>query len=418
MTHGKPLLKLQNINYRTLNLLGTDEINVLENVNGEFPLGKITGIIGKSGAGKSCLLRIIAGLLEPTSGKVIFDFKKQESPKASMVFQDFALFPWLNVCQNVEMGLRSFDLSEEEIHDRSMEMIGLVGLDGFEKSYPKELSGGMKQRVGFARALVSEPDILLMDEPFSSLDILTAENLRADFIELWTQNLLPIKSAILVTHDVTDILTVCDRVYFMEGRTGQFYQSLDINLPRPRNISSRKYSELSDKIYKYVFYDLEHNYRYKAGQKIDYKLFVNISKVNTSMLTGFLDLLNSAKNTSGIDISQLSKESNMEVDDLSSCVEFSEALDFIKHKASIIKLTPFGKAFATKPIAEQKQIFSAKLRKYIGIVSEFEKLKDSEGSSNKALKKLEERVSKKLGKEKTQQVVEGLLNWVKFAEIF
>ncbi|MEQ9116514.1 MAG: ATP-binding cassette domain-containing protein [Rickettsiales bacterium] len=411
---NKKILELNKINYHITNLLGTNEVNVLEDVSGHINEGQITGIIGKSGAGKSCLLRIISGLIEQNSGQVKF---RDLEVKTSMVFQDFALFPWLNVQENIELGLRSFHLSEAEIKERASEMIELIGLDGFEDSYPKELSGGMKQRVGFGRALVSEPDILLLDEPFSSLDILTAESLRSDFLELWQQKIISIKAAILVTHDVSDLLSVCDRVLFMEGKTGQFYNQMDVTLKHPRNADSSEYKKLSDEIYKSVFRDMKHNYALRKGHTVDYKVLSNICRVNIGMLIGFMEELNSDRYKGFANITKISEDIKIEIDDMGSCIEFAEALDFIKFKDSNIRITAFGRGFASTTGKNQKQIFAAKLRKYIGIISEFEELLKTESSNEKAIKKLQDRISKKLGKEKTQQAIDGLLNWVKFADI-
>lgn len=415
MEHKK-ILELKKINYRVTNLLGTNEVNALEDVSGYIYEGQITGIIGKSGAGKSCLLKIISGLLEQSSGEVIFTDKKYAS-KTSMVFQDFALFPWLNIQENIELGLRSTNQTEDDIAEKAKEMIELVGLDGFGDSYPKELSGGMKQRVAFARALISEPDLLLLDEPFASLDILTAEALRSDFLELWQHKMLSIKAAILVTHDVSDLLSTCDRVLFMEGKTGQFYNDIDINLKHPRNSASKEYKALSDKIYECVFKDMHHNYVLRAGKGVDYKALSNICRVNVGMLIGFLKELTSEKYKGAANITKISEDLKIEVDDIGSCIEFAEALDFIKLKDSNIRITTFGRGFVNSESSEQKIIFASKLRKYIGIISELEELIISEKNKQKALKKLEEKVAKKLGKEKTQQVIEGLLNWVKFADI-
>lgn len=415
---NKKILELQNISYKVLNLLGTNEINILENVNGIFYENQITGIIGKSGAGKSCLLKIIAGLLKQTSGKIKFNLTGPFSQiKTSLVFQDFALFPWLNVQENIALGLRSFSLSEKEIDERSMEMIELVGLEGFENSYPKELAGGMKQRVSFARAVVSEPDILLMDEPFASLDILTAESLRSDFLELWSQKLLPIKAIILVTHDINDLVSMCNKVCFMEGKTGQFYKELEIDLPYPRMVNSSKYHQISKKIYKNVFLDFTHDYAYKIGQKPNYKIFVNICRINVFTLIGFLELINKIGGTKEVEIASFATQLDINPDDITGCLELAKALNFIKLKNAEVKLTAFGKNFISITPNEQKIIFATKLRKYISIVNEFERIFNKQKSLDKAIEKLGMQLNNHLDKQKTQQVIKGLLDWVKFAEI-
>src|SRR5579875_3444526 len=190
------------------------ELVVLDNVNLALASGEIVGLLGRSGSGKSTLLRIVAGLLRPTSGEVLWRGTPISGPMPgiAMVFQSFALFPWLTVRENVELGLEAQGLPPAERHERAEEAIDLIGLGGYDSAYPKELSGGMRQRVGLARALVVHPDLLLMDEPFSALDVLTAETLRTDLIDLWSEARLPIKSVLIVTHNIEEAVLMCDRI--------------------------------------------------------------------------------------------------------------------------------------------------------------------------------------------------------------
>src|SRR5499425_860934 len=185
---------------------GGGELSVLEDVNLSLREGEIVGLLGRSGSGKSTLLRLIAGLNQPTGGDIIYHGQPLRGPAQgiAMVFQSFALFPWLTVLENVELGLEALGTPAREMRRRALAAIDLIGLDGFESAYPKELSGGMRQRVGFARAIVVHPDILLMDEPFSALDILTAETLRGAFLDLWCEGQMPIKAALLVTHNIEE----------------------------------------------------------------------------------------------------------------------------------------------------------------------------------------------------------------------
>src|SRR5471032_2727239 len=190
------------------------ELLVLEGVNLALQPGQIVGLLGRSGSGKSTLLRLIAGLAEPSGGSLSFRGHPIAGPASgiAMVFQSFALFPWLTVFENVALGLEAQRMPKADIRKRSLAAIDLIGLDGFESAYPRELSGGMRQRVGFARALVVHPNILLMDEPFSALDILTAETLRTDFLELWGEGQLPIKAVLIVTHNIEEAVQMCDRL--------------------------------------------------------------------------------------------------------------------------------------------------------------------------------------------------------------
>src|SRR5689334_6507800 len=227
------------------------ELLVLNDVNLRVREGEIVGLLGRSGSGKSTLLRLIAGLSEPSEGDVTYLGKAVHGPARgiAMVFQSFAVFPWLTVFENVALGLEALRIPRVEIRRRSLAAIDMIGLDGFESAYPRELSGGMRQRVGFARALVVHPNILLMDEPFSALDVLTAENLRTDFLELWKEGQLPIKGVILVTHNIEEAVLMCDRVLLFSTNPGRIVTEINIDLPQPRDRQDPAFVALVDRIY-------------------------------------------------------------------------------------------------------------------------------------------------------------------------
>src|SRR5881394_3162188 len=228
-----------------------DELIVLENVNLTLRPGEIVGLLGRSGSGKSTLLRAIAGLDEPSAGAVNYLGHAVTGAAAgmAMVFQSFALFPWLTVLENVQLGLEALAIPEPEMRRRALQAIDLIGLDGFESAYPRELSGGMRQRVGFARALVVHPNILLMDEPFSALDVLTAENLRTDFLDLWQEGQLPIRGVILVTHNIEEAVLICDRVLLFSTNPGRVVTEINIDLPHPRDRQNPAFISIVDRIY-------------------------------------------------------------------------------------------------------------------------------------------------------------------------
>ena len=213
------------------------DLVVLDDVNLTLQSGEIVGLLGRSGSGKSTLLRIVSGLLAPTAGEVIWRGQavRGPAPGIAMVFQSFALFPWLTVQENVELGLEAQGVPRAEREQRAEGAIDLIGLGGYESAYPKELSGGMRQRVGLARALVVHPDLLLMDEPFSALDVLTAETLRTDLIDLWMEGRLPVKSILMVTHNIEEAVLMCDRVLVFASNPGRVAQEIRVPFAHPRN---------------------------------------------------------------------------------------------------------------------------------------------------------------------------------------
>jgi len=243
-----PILDVKNVSKELV--YHGKKVLVLKDVSFSVHEHEFISIIGPSGGGKSTLLRIIMGLVPPTRGEVIYKGEKVQSvnPNVSMVFQSFALLPWLNVIENVELGLEAQGIPKEQRQSRALKIIQEVGLEDFEDAYPRELSGGMKQRVGLARALVTDPEILLMDEPFSSLDPLTAEGLREEILRLWSDRLTSPEIIIMVTHNVEESVYLSDRVIVLSHRPGTVIAEFDIELLRPRDRRSQELYELADKI--------------------------------------------------------------------------------------------------------------------------------------------------------------------------
>src|SRR6201746_100663 len=227
------------------------DLVVLDDVNLTLHSGEIVGLLGRSGSGKSTLLRIVSGLLTPTSGQVSWRGAplRGPAPGVAMVFQSFALFPWLTVQANVELGLEAKGVRRAERERLAEEAIDLIGLGGYENAYPKELSGGMRQRVGLARGLVVHPDLLLMDEPFSALDVLTAENLRTGLIELWSEQRLPVKSILIVTHNIEEAVLMCDRILVFSSNPGRVASEIIVPFPHPRNRHDPQFRQMVDDIY-------------------------------------------------------------------------------------------------------------------------------------------------------------------------
>ena len=227
-----------------------NRIEVISPTDLEIAPGQIVALLGPSGSGKSTLLRMLTGLSIPSSGEVLWHGKPidGEPPNVAIVFQSFALFPWLNVLENVEAPLEARGIAPIERHKRALKMLDTVGLDGFETAYPKELSGGMKQRVGFARALVVEPEVLFMDEPFSALDVLTAENLRGELLELWLSKKMPTSAIFVVTHNIEESVLLADRVIVLGKNPGRIRSDFEIEIPHPRDRKAPRFVEYVDYI--------------------------------------------------------------------------------------------------------------------------------------------------------------------------
>jgi len=249
VTIAEPILTVRDVSRGFAR--GSGQVRVLADVDLSLRAAEIVGLLGRSGSGKSTLLRIIAGLIRPSGGEVVYRGRPVNGPAEgiAMVFQTFALFPWLTVLQNVEAGLEALSVPTRESRRRALSAIDLIGLDGFESAYPRELSGGMRQRVGFARALVVEPTILLLDEPFSALDVLTAETIRTDLLDLWVERRLPIKSMLLVTHNIEEAVFMCDRILLFSSNPGRVAAEIEVSFPHPRNRLDPAFRQMVDDIY-------------------------------------------------------------------------------------------------------------------------------------------------------------------------
>lgn len=333
------------------------ELPVLEGVSLEVRPGEVVALLGKSGSGKSTLLRCIAGLLFPSTGTVTYrgGAVTGPNPGTAMVFQSFALLPWLTVLQNVELGLEAKGLGRTARRERAERAIDLIGLDGFESAYPKELSGGLRQRVGFARALVVEPEVLLMDEPFSALDVLTAENLRGELMELWESAEFPIKAIVLVTHNIDEAVLLADRVIILGSKPGRVRLELDIPLTRPRDRDAPAFRALVDQIYAVM-----------TGRPADETVTPiapahqtpgshPLPHASVDSLSGLAEILDGLGPTT---IAETADQLGFEVDDLLPLLEALEMLGFAETDAGRVKLTGAGSTFAGADIQASKRIFA------------------------------------------------------------
>ena len=398
------LLELQDIKYDIRNLTG-NKITILENLNLKIYKNQILGIVGKSGCGKSTLLKIIAGLISPSQG--LIKYYKDEPPKITMVFEDFALFPWLNVEENIALGIKYDFVSEKESSIRSKEIIDLIGLEGYETAYPKELSAGMKQRVSFARALISEPDILLMDVPFASLDALTAETLTDDLLDLWSQKMINTKAIILVSQKVNDIVNMCSDVVIIKDRPSKIYSRFPIDLPLPRIDTSVEYKEILDKIYE----NLGTRSAVTSSDDV-YKKYINIIGVNAPALIGFLEILTSKEHGGEAEISELSNVLHSGIDKLLPILELAHMLRFAKFSDQNVNVTTFGRAFINSNNSKKRKlILGSHLLKYIDLMQEIKQ------HYPKKIKELEKKLVKQVTQKEAKQILDTMMALAEYAGI-
>ncbi|AJM78296.1 nitrate ABC transporter ATP-binding protein [Rathayibacter toxicus] len=329
-------------------------LKVLENVTVTLRAGEIVALLGTSGSGKSTLLRILAGLIAPTSGEVTYRGQPLTgaNPGTAMVFQSFALMPWLTVQENVELGLRAAGIEEKERRTRALAAIDLIGLDGFESAYPRELSGGMRQRVGFARALVLRPDVLLMDEPFSALDVLTSENLRSEIASLWAQPDFPTSCICIVTHNIEEAVILADRVLVLGANPGHIMAEISVPLPRPRDRRSPTFAAVVDRLYA-ILTDRDPTTTARATTG---PLTHPLPDASVGGLAGLIEIVYAHDGQA--DLPDLADELSFEVDDLLPLVEAGRMLGLLEVEGAQAFLTDTGKAWYTADILRRKELFA------------------------------------------------------------
>ncbi len=336
------------------------EKTVLSGIDLRLNEGEVVALLGRSGSGKSTLLRCIAGLLAPSSGEVTYrgDRLNGANPGVSLVFQTFALLPWLTVLENVELGLEAKGVVPEQRRARALQAIDVIGLDGFESAYPKELSGGMRQRVGFARALVVEPDVLLMDEPFSALDVLTSENLRSELVRIWAEGTMPTRTALIVTHNIEEAIQLADRVLVLDSNPGRIKAELTIDMPRPRDHRSPAFEALVDEVYR-VLTGHESAPRAAgatAAAEAVPGLEVPLPHASTGALGGLVALLASHGGTEGL--AELAHELRYEIDDLLPVVDAAELLRLARPLGTDLRITEQGRRYAAADPLRAKEQFA------------------------------------------------------------
>jgi NitT/TauT family transport system ATP-binding protein len=359
---GPMLLELRSISQ----MYGSGErrFTALQSVNLVLKEGEFVALVGPSGCGKSTLLRIITGLNKPSSGVVLYrdNVLVGVNPHATIVFQTFALFPWLTVQQNVEVALKVRGVPVEERTQRAVGLLDKVGLDGFENAYPRELSGGMRQKVGFARAMAVEPELLCLDEPFSALDVLSAEALRGELMELWTTGAIPTKAILMVTHNIEEAITLADRVVVMEKEPGRVVADLPIDLPQPRQRKSPEFIAKVDLVYATLAGQTEPESLELGSAPGEPGRTRSLPDVHVGNLTGLLETL-ADKPGDRDDLYHLVDELKVDSDSLLLLTETAELLGFATVAQGDITLTPLGQTFVDASIQVRKEVFATRIRR-------------------------------------------------------
>ena len=410
------LLEVLNVR-RTFPRGSGEDLLVLDDVNMTLKEGEIVGLLGRSGSGKSTLLRLIAGLARPQGGSLTYMGAPIEGPAqgVAMVFQGFALFPWMTVLENVELGLEALGLPQAEIRSRALAAIDLIGLDGYESAYPRELSGGMRQRVGFARAVVVHPNILLMDEPFSALDVLTAENLRTDLVELWGNGKLPIKGIMLVTHNIEEAVLMCDRVLLFSSNPARVSAEVVINLPQPRDRTSPQFEDYVDRIYVEMTAKRVERMRQALGAT---GTNMELSHVSPNQISGLIEALAAAPYDGKADLPDIAYEQELEVDELFPVAEAMQLLRLAEVEGGDIKLTHMGKRFADSELNERKEIFSRALMNHVPLAAHIRKVLDERASHSAPKTRFLDELEDHMAEDTAEETLKTVVSWARFGELF
>jgi NitT/TauT family transport system ATP-binding protein len=393
---------------------------VLQDVSLTLKTGEIVGLLGRSGCGKSTLLRIIAGLAHPTAGKVVLAGKSIDGPAegVAMVFQSFALFPWLTVLDNVEIGLRAQSVPLDETRKRALQAIDVIGLDGYESAYPKELSGGMRQRVGFARALVVQPQILLMDEPFSALDVLTAETLRTDLLDLWGEGRIPIKSILMVTHNIEEAVLMCDRVLVLASNPGRVAAEIAIPLSQPRDRLDPEFRQLVDKIYALMTQRPEPKPAGREAVAQGSGLGLALPLVSTNSLAGMLEEIAAPPYNGQADLPHLADSLQLEIDDLFPLGETLQLLHLAEFAEGDIKLASIGRRFVDMDVDQRKKLFGELLLAHIPLAAHIKRVLDERPSHRAPATRFREELEDYMSEDYAERTLRAIINLARYGELF
>jgi NitT/TauT family transport system ATP-binding protein len=384
--------------------------------------GQIIAMLGASGCGKSTLLRMLTGLSPASAGSVFWHGAPvgDGAPNVSIVFQSFALFPWLTVLENVEAPLEARGMVPIERHKRALRIIDAVGLDGFESAYPKELSGGMKQRVGVARALVVEPEVLFMDEPFSALDVLTAETLRGELLELWLEHKIPTRAIFIVTHNIEEAVVLADRIVVLGRNPAHIHADFAVNIPHPRDRKSSSFIELVDEIYRVLTRpDHEHGATPPKtsvpGRQVPHKAIM-LPHTRPGGMAGLLEIL--IDQGGRADLHKLADELSLEVDALLPTVDTAVLLGMLRLEEGQAVITSEGQAYAQADIQARKAIFRKAALANVPLLAQMQSALKAKSNRTLSDEFFRDLLDEHFSEDESRRQLETAIQWGRYAEIF
>jgi NitT/TauT family transport system ATP-binding protein len=392
-------------------------LRVLEDINLDIRTNEVVCLIGPSGCGKSTIMRIFAGLIAPTKGHVTYRGHRQEglNENVSIVFQGFALYPWMTVEENVETVLRAKGLERDEIKERTNHAIQMVGLEGFEEAYPRELSGGMKQRVGMARALSVNPEILFMDEPFSQVDALTAEGLRAEILDIWDDRERNPSSILMVSHDIKEVAFMADRIVVLSANPGRIRTIVTNPLPRPRDTRSPEFLRLVDQLHDIITStELPDIQVSTLEPSVESDIVEPLPSAQYADMLGLLEFLDAQGGS--VDLFQVVAHTHVPFEKVLTTVKGLEMLELVETPKRSVHLTILGRKFVREGMDERKVIWRRQLLdlKLFRVVRELLDLREGELSREELIQE----ITGRLPMEDPELTFETIVAWGRFGELF
>ena len=415
---SQPLLKVRHVAKLFRSADGSSRVAVLDDIDLDIQPGEVVALLGRSGSGKSTLLRLMAGLIAPSEGLIERDGQplRGVNRDVAIVFQSFALLPWLTVLQNTGVGLEARGLGEKEVRRRALRALAMVGLEGSAEAFPRELSGGMRQRVGFARAFVMEPALLLMDEPFSALDVLTAENLRRDIDELWAGGTFPAGSIVIVTHSIEEAVLLSDRVVLLSANPGRIRGVVPNPLPRPRDDTAPDFRDLVDTLYSYMTDpDKPVGTSPLAVEQTTSQDALALPPVS---LGAVVDLLTLVPELEGISVAELADELVLELDDLLPILDAGELLELMAVDGARLGLSPVGRALAEASEEEQQRLLRSQLLLHVPLVRRLQEALEASPKAEVEGDFVLDLLSEQFTQPEAEAMFETLVSWIRACGLF